>query len=99
MKIIGTAAGHGRVLVDADIDELVKLTGYKSNYYRKYENKRELGVGDEVNVDLLYNHFIHMKTVSEKINSAKGILDAVSGGLTLADNVIQKAMDKPEVQE
>jgi hypothetical protein len=42
MKIIGTAAGRDRVLVDADIDELAMLTGYSSNWYRKHDGKREM---------------------------------------------------------
>jgi hypothetical protein len=93
MKIIGTAVGRDRVLVDADIDELAMLTGYISNWYRKNDGKREIGVGDEISVNLLYDHYTHMKKVSSDIVRAKGILDAVSGGLTLADNLIRKPVE------
>lgn len=96
MKIIGTAAGRDRVLVEADIDELAQLTGYQSNWYRKNSGQVEVKIGDEVKVDLLYKHFVHMKNVSDRIVQAKGILDTVSGGLTLADNLIQKAVEERE---
>ena len=95
MKIIGQT-GDGRMLVDASLDELTQLTGYNGTRYRERDGKKKLQVGDEIDVNTLYAHAAHMKTISEQIAKAKGILDTVSGGLTLADNVIQKAMEKSE---
>jgi len=99
MKIIGTAAGNNKVLVEATLDEMANLTGYPFNSYRRHDGKTEVKVGDEINVGMIFDHYAHMKNVCSEIQRAKGILDAVSGGLTLADNVIHKAIYKPEVQE
>ena len=96
MKIIGQTGGD-RMLVDASLDELTQLTGYNGTWYRERDGKKKLQIGDEIDVGTLYAHSVHIREVSAQIARAKGILDTVSGGLTLADNVIAKAMEKTEV--
>lgn len=97
MRIIGTL--NRKYLVEADMDELAKLTGYQSEWYRSHEGKRKLEVGDSVDVDMLFKHSEKMRAIHVELVRAQGTILAIAEGLTLADNVIKAAVETPMVNE
>ena len=98
MKIIGkTASG---LLVDATEDEMCRLTGYSSNWYRKHDGKTEIGVGSEINVDATYLHIQKVNGLKEQFERARAALDYLTSGLMLTRDSLHTALAPPteEVQ-
>lgn len=95
MKVIGTTENK-EFLVSATGDELARLTGFDSQWCREHSNKPKVGVGDVIDVNALFVHAEHMRRAAAEIVRAKGILDTVSGGLVLADNLIRKITEPPQ---
>lgn len=92
MKIIGVTQ-NGRVLVDASMDEMAQLTGYRSNYYRERDGKRSIGSGHEIDVKSVFEHMEGMKRIGERLVQARGLVDPVSASIMLADNLIKAAVE------
>jgi hypothetical protein len=92
MKVIGTAAG-GRLLIEATRNEVARLRGYDDEYSLKDKN-RGYGTepGDQIDIDGLYKHVVHMKAIEKRLLEAKAQIDRASEGLLLAHDKIHTAM-------
>lgn len=94
MKIIGrTVEGF---LVSATEDEMCRLTGYPSNWYRERAGKPKVGLGDEVDVNMIYHHAEKMKTIVEDFVRAKAQIEHLGAGLVLTENLISGALNPPQ---
>lgn len=98
MKIIGKAEG-GKFLVSASADELARLGGDDSDWYRHNNGKGHIEVGTEIDVNLIYNHLNRMQGAAEEVRRARGIIDTVASGLLSAETLIEKVMTDPKPEK
>jgi hypothetical protein len=96
MKIIAHT-GNGKYLVDVSADELARLDGFTGDWSREREGKK-FSIGDQIDVNRVYNHQVAMKSIKDQLARAKGIIDTVSASITLADTIIEHAQESPKVE-